>query len=429
MGVVSSTLQPISRGANLALNSGGFTYKRTYRVRTDDPRDDERAVLNGYLTAGPDPGPDYLAIYIRSDVSVAYPEGIPDFTSRAQAWSIRQPDEMTPTLWEVEVTFAPLRRGQDPTFTESPIDVNWNPLNLPVEFYIDQQVDTRIVESDFQGLPVVNSAGQPFDEPAEEEVELEVMVFHKRFATIQEIRALNRKFRRKLNSDTFAGYPPGHCRCLPIRAGKRQEENGYRFYEATFRIVCNDRPWVREYVNRGFKHFQDFAVEKDGQIVVEKRLVKATAPLGKDPSDTTPGEEAEEARVTVGEPVLLAGGPIDATANLSQAMASDDSLVSITAFSAILPDDEPNQPSPLPTTALNPLGLAAASGTAVQLIWNGSSWSISKTPPDNPLPDKPPNRGYRLPDGRGGNVVGFQLQGAVAFTGASGLPFPAPVDA
>lgn len=291
MGVVKCELQSsIGGGIN---PEGEYNYRAVYHVTTNDQTDDWLVVQNGAELAGPDPLPSYMSMYALG--------GSADVSAFAQSINGQMIDkvgfkdgssQVTGAKWEVTVDWTPLRPGKLPTATQTAFQ---SPLLRPMEFWSDFQTITEIVETDWDGNPIVNTAGQVFDEPLEEDDELEVFYFEKNYATAGEIRALNQTYRRKLNAEPYAGYPIHHCMCLPIRMSRPKYSNGTTYYTATGKIICSGKPWYREFVNRGFKHFADV---DDGEGGTEKKLVTASDPVI-DENNLVTG------RTPVTEPVLL----------------------------------------------------------------------------------------------------------------------------
>ncbi|MEN1680345.1 MAG: hypothetical protein AAGJ46_12195 [Planctomycetota bacterium] len=288
MAVTSCKIVRYLRGSMIA---GNFRYGIRYEVTTDDKEDPwpqvwlQAQAIGG---AGNDPLPAYNTHY--------NVKGRIDLAAFARSFSGDQREQQR-TIWDVDVFWENLPLGQLPEDTQTPFD---NPLAAPAKNWIEFQTLSEIIEQDYQGNPIVNSAGQPFDEPAEEDNEYEVLVFEKNFATLTEIRLHNRNYRRKLNDDTYAGYPAKHCLCLPILASPpkfagydpQSTGAGMTYYTGSARVICSDRPWVREFVNRGFKHFVGTGSDK--------KLVLAT-----DPTTDANGDVDENTRVVVTEPVLL----------------------------------------------------------------------------------------------------------------------------
>ncbi|MGL4513834.1 MAG: hypothetical protein ACRCT8_12145 [Lacipirellulaceae bacterium] len=254
MSVILSELQFEGRTLEVG-EEGGYVYAAEWLVYTDDPTDDQLVVLHQGRTVGPDPLPDWMTIYALGSSL--------DVSAFAQSFRVdpvepvrRQHNPGTGVVtahgakWRVAVTWSPLGEGKSPLETQTQFD---SPLLIPTHHWTDHQRETRTVDADHTGAPVVNSAGQPLDEAIEEEVELTTLVFRKNFATAAEIRALDRAFGNKLNSDPFGGYAALHCKCLPLRKSKPFYANGVTYYRATARVLCASEPFTEKRLDRGFK--------------------------------------------------------------------------------------------------------------------------------------------------------------------------------
>ncbi|MEM8864006.1 MAG: hypothetical protein AAGF31_00480 [Planctomycetota bacterium] len=267
---------------------GRYSYGAVYRITTDDKDDDAITAEIGAYTAGPDPLPEHMSTYALG--------GSTDVSAFRQSLQGTQGNGAYRKHWDFAVGWMPLPPGKSPLETQTSFQ---SPLLRPERHWVEFQTITETIETDRDNNPIVNSAGQPFDESAVEDNEYEVLIWEKNFATAGELRALNRTYRRTLNDATFAGYPAEHCKCLPILTQRPQFENGTTYYRATFRIVCADRPWRREFVNRGNKHFKDVTPEGGGDPV--KTLTHARDPVLDDDGEVTE-------YVIPSEPVLLTDG-------------------------------------------------------------------------------------------------------------------------
>lgn len=247
--------------------TGRATYQLRYVVDSDDPEESPIAVyVGGVAFAGAVQLPE------RGD-SYAF-NGDTDGSSYAQRFRIYrpQPNDLA-TRWFVDVTFMSLMPG-----TTSG-DADSNPLARPTKYWIEDEPYNVLVTEDKDGVPIVNSAGQEFTEPPEEEDYHMILVAEKNFATLAEIIALNQTYARGVNTDTFYGATARKCLCMPIKCSPPKEENDVTFYTATFQIKISDKQWDLKIVDQGYMHKKGTgdelyrALDEDGEPTAEPVLL------------------------------------------------------------------------------------------------------------------------------------------------------------
>jgi hypothetical protein len=198
--------------------------------------------------------------------------------------SVQRRHDASRILWTIEGKYSARDPG-DPPGEENP-----NPIERPVKYRLEHVTYSEVVDEDRAGNPIVNAAGQEFDEPLEDEKARPVLVVEKNYAALSQIIALNAAFSGRVNSDTFLGQPPRTWFCHTIPSSDLlTAPNGTTYYTATFRLEYNHRTWDRKILNRGFKHFLS---------AQDKTLVQATS--------VSVAEDGTKTKVFTNEPVLLA---------------------------------------------------------------------------------------------------------------------------
>jgi hypothetical protein len=121
-----------------------------------------------------------------------------------------------------------------------------NPLYEPAEISWTTSASQEPVDQDLDKKPIVNSAGQPFDQPPSIEVSDPVLRIVRNQATWDQALALRYLSpRRAVNSDTFWGQPPGTARVNNLEASEVRAVSGTYYkctYEFQFRGPPPDKP-------------------------------------------------------------------------------------------------------------------------------------------------------------------------------------------
>lgn len=144
---------------------------------------------------------------------------------------------------------------QDLESYANPEDWLTNPLaRLPV-FLADVQSKMERIEKDKDGKPILNAAGDKYDEPIERDEERPVILIRRNLPTAAHVIELNRRFKRTANSDTinFQGLPfaAGSLQWRGASASEPTIENQIQYYATTIRIAADTR--YADILNRGHR--------------------------------------------------------------------------------------------------------------------------------------------------------------------------------
>lgn len=217
-----------------------------YHIRTDTSVDsvaDFQTILSQSFSATPSPVP---TLYTHL--------GGGAYVLRHQ---ITPRSEHATTKLTLTVSAGKLPDGQSPGFA-TPEQIE-DPTKRKIIWWNERISETRIVDRDKNGGPILNAAGQPFDEPIVEEDWLTVIVAQRNYGTLEEIEQINEQFKDSVNSSTFRGHTNGTVRFTGIETGPPQYENGIEYYQGQTRFIVKISGWTKRIVNKGFKHFTEDA--------------------------------------------------------------------------------------------------------------------------------------------------------------------------
>jgi len=215
---------------------GRGRYEHEYRITTDST-DQALTVYAGALTAAPDPLPREYSVYnVDGDTDAG--------AFRTDLRLTRHNDDAK--VWTARCTWGPLEGN------ESPDDHVINPLIRPVKYHLESWTRTEIVRRDASGQPIVNSVGDWFEDPLEEDVEYPVLVAIRNFHTLAEVITLVLTYQNKVSSAEFKGAPAGTMRCT-IRCGQQMIEDGVEYYPVAFRFAINPDGWHHLVLDRGWR--------------------------------------------------------------------------------------------------------------------------------------------------------------------------------
>ena len=227
MAVVAVTPKWSDRGSTRNAD-GSRTAYRSYQVLTDSADTDEVTVrqADGIPRAGS-----------------VHPKDALMFAGAAEA------RPAGPLLWDVTITY------QSPPATDPEHE---NPLDQPPEVWTTSESYSETIDTDAQGKPIANSAGEPFDPPLTETVEIEILHVRKNLPSFDLGKAI--RYRGGVNTDTFMGFEPGTCVLRTIDS-RRIYSGGWTYESVYAEVAINTRldpqgnllGWKRRILDRGMR--------------------------------------------------------------------------------------------------------------------------------------------------------------------------------
>ena len=170
---------------------------------------------------------------------------------------------------------------------ESAPKVHWSSAKYPVSYPLD-----------VNGLPFINTVGDPLEDPPQTEETRPVLHFTR--VETQYNDSWAQQFRDTVNADTFLGWNPGQVKCRDIQ-GERQYSTDYGYYwevsyEFEFRIgsttvidqtdqfgsplgtSTNTTGWKERVLNAGLRQLVN-GTGDPSQIMIDGALVTSPVPL------------------------------------------------------------------------------------------------------------------------------------------------------
>lgn len=134
-----------------------------------------------------------------------------------------------PFLFEVSVKYSCIIDGESPTY--APL----SPLMEPPEISFSSAGTNDAIDTDAEGLPLLNSAGESYDPPMTIDHSDTVLRITRSEETYDD--AVAAAYRDAVNSDVFLGFPAGHVKCTAFTADQmRAASQIYYRVKYEFRI-------------------------------------------------------------------------------------------------------------------------------------------------------------------------------------------------
>jgi hypothetical protein len=209
-----------SRSGSWTTDSGR-TYVRQFRVLSTNPINGPAVAIaacginrgDQYITLGSDGG-------LEQDLN-------------AYAYSLGAVQEEGDSLgWIVTIEYGPysaLFAGGGPT---------QNPLLQPIDVSWQTRSQQTVVDQDINGLPIVNTAGDPFDPPLMEDQPRATLTVVRNEATFNQ--SLQIQYYNAVNSDVFANYNPLMARVLNIGSKSMFHQDAGWYYQVTYEFEFLD---------------------------------------------------------------------------------------------------------------------------------------------------------------------------------------------
>lgn len=171
-----------------------------------------------------------------------------EFFQYAYADSIRL-NKVSPVVWNATVSYSGEMNGFHPDGTPK------SPLLAPPIIEWDDVESTVEIDSDYNGLPFTNTVGDRVSGITREEPD-QTLYIKRNFASFSSYA--QSAYRRSVNSDEFAGWPPGTGKLKKYKARLvRNETIGYWEVEAMiqFRVPAPGsiaaKAWWARYISKG----------------------------------------------------------------------------------------------------------------------------------------------------------------------------------
>lgn len=177
-----------------------------------------------------------------------------------------------------------------------------DPTSLPADIRWTKVGSNEPLEVDANGVPVLNSADQPFDPPPtdiQDDLLRRYMINRETFNHLLIAPALG-----AVNSDTFIGFPPGTCKIVDFSATRLR--TGAAFYFKILNIVqVRAKGWRKEIPDQGTREKigTKLVAFANGDGTFTERLVTEYRAI----TETLVDENDDEIQVQVTEPVNLDG--------------------------------------------------------------------------------------------------------------------------
>ena len=251
-----------------ANNGRGSTVTATYRLTCDVPMMPAEARNSAYTTGvGPNPLPrryDPYAIYDSGSLIDSEP-GI-----YCRTLSFGYPRQSGRTLYDVDVTWANLDPGQQPSNNIE------NPLLRPTIYSVERQIETVAIEkaelvspalknpdgttkyTSGETIPIVNAALRPFEDTLYRDETILVFVARRNVSNYLNAIAVTQFFENTSNSDElpqFDNAPAGTLAFRSCETGEPIEEGMYSYYVQTTKIAHKKTGWDKDIANVGMVHY------------------------------------------------------------------------------------------------------------------------------------------------------------------------------
>lgn len=201
-----------------------------------------------------------------------------------------KPESLGPLLWRITVSYVSTQAEDSPFMT--PWDVSWG-----------QEEEVKEVEDDIFGVPILNTAGDPFDPPNAIPHADPMLSITRNEASInpfvQDIYAYT------VNSDPFIGLAAGQCLMKPIIAS-RVKKGDLLYWSVSYNIVIRhprnttpDKAWWSRDLNKGLRARSEVGGSAEAVTGEEGQTAPEPVLLDED------GLVLSDERITIGDVVWI----------------------------------------------------------------------------------------------------------------------------
>lgn len=252
-----SSCRLISRETEIGIG-GDSNQTLVYRVVTDGPMS-HLDIYAQAVTATPHPLPQ-----LYSAIEVGYVLRVRVFQQSQHNW----------TKYNIHVTIG--KPSGSSTGGSVPSPSYTAPLSREPVMWIERGSESLPVTKDRNGAAIVNSAGQPFDEPVFRERPTSVFVVRRYFDSLVDIDKLNAYYDDTVSSEALLGRAAGELRYQGTETGEPAIENGVPYWIGLTKVAARKGGWKVELLDRGWK-----VKDNDGDLVnaVDDNKLPVTEPV------------------------------------------------------------------------------------------------------------------------------------------------------
>jgi hypothetical protein len=213
---VTDVIELHERSCKKELEKYRREYQRVFKVFTNDPQESHTSVIAGV------------------GISVGAPYITPNESDLgALVKSIEPEQDDDPQVWTVTYTYD--------TDVPDPDEQEENPLARPAKWKFSFTKEQRSIAQDLDGIPMINSAGQPFLPPVEatySRPQIEVTVNKATFSF-----TLASDLQDCVNANVWMGFPVGTVLLDAIDVND-EYENGIKFWVHHYVLSLNFEGWI-----------------------------------------------------------------------------------------------------------------------------------------------------------------------------------------
>ena len=218
----------------------GDKYQTQHLVESNDKNDGPLSIALGAEGSSPHPLPAAWSTYaVGNDINQNVV--LKDRDTRLHGYT------NTGALWIVTSKY------EKPGSDDEEQSTGTNPLLRPTKYRIEWSNYTKIITKELNGQKraILNSAGQKFADPVEQEDQRLVLVAVRNVAVLEYIINLGIVYKNAVNTNTFYGAAPRHAKVQSITCGDQQTEEDVSYYRMTIRVEFNDEAWDRQFLDQG----------------------------------------------------------------------------------------------------------------------------------------------------------------------------------
>lgn len=204
-----------NRGASIDIDAVR-TYERQFVIRTDTYTTDPMWIFSYLQTVG--------TVYLYQVYQTTLDT---DLQALVNSMTLRpMPNDDVGYVWLLTVPFGPV----------DPYSHSYNPLLVFPKATFEGVNDTRLCERDYQGSPLLNTAGDNYDPLPEMFTPGCVIRIKQNLASFSPQTIFY--FTNKINSDTWMGMDPHTCRIDPPKGGLAYHQTCGQYWETEWCIIC-----------------------------------------------------------------------------------------------------------------------------------------------------------------------------------------------